>query len=201
MSEIILYPTETVYALGVNPFDRAAWHALCDLKGRHGDQTASWLLPTVEDIGFYGEITPAAQEYIKTYLPGPLTIVLKAKSHVPNDVQALDGTVSFRVSADPVTQAFIKEYMDIHNVPLTCTSANVHGQPTMGTPQDIASQFGDKVQLITQIIDDGPRFGRASTIVRCVGDTVTVLREGSIHLRLSESPISISSNYVGSSWR
>lgn len=201
MSEIILYPTETVYALGVNPFDRAAWQSLCDLKGRHGDQTSSWLLPTVEDIGFYGEITPAAEEYIKTYLPGPLTIVLKAKSHVPNDVQALDGTVSFRVSADPVTQAFIQEYMDIHNVPLTCTSANVHGQPTMGTPQDIAAQFGDKVQLITKIIDDGPRYGRASTIVRCVGDRVTVLREGSIHLRLRETPIAIGSNYVGSSWR
>jgi tRNA threonylcarbamoyl adenosine modification protein (Sua5/YciO/YrdC/YwlC family) len=182
MSEIILYPTETVYALGVNPFDREAWHALCELKGRHGYQTSSWLLPGVEDIAIYAKVTPKAQELIDQYMPGPFTIVLKAKDYLPREVQALDGTLSFRVSSDLVAQDLITEYMAIHNAPLTCTSANRHGQPTMMTPQSIADQFGDKVQMITKIIDDGPRAGQPSTIVRCVGDTVTILRQGSIQL-------------------
>lgn len=183
MSEIILYPTETVYALGVNPFDREAWHDLCELKGRHGNQTASWLLPSVEDIALYAKITPQAQDLIDQYMPGPFTIVLKAKDYLPSEVQALDGTVSFRVSSDPVTQEFIAEYMATHDAPLTCTSANCHGQPTMMTPQSIVEQFGDKVQMISKIIDDGPRFGQPSTIVRCVDDVVTILRSGSIDIK------------------
>lgn len=190
MSEIILYPTETVYALGVNPFDRVAWHDLCELKGRHGYQTASWLLPSVEDIAIYAKITPKAQELIDQYMPGPFTIVLKAQDYLPREVQALDGTVSFRVSSDPVTQEFISEYMAARNAPLTCTSANLHGQPTMMTPQDIAEQFGDKVQMISSIVDDGPRFGSPSTIVRCVDDVVTILRQGSVELKKS-LPVSL----------
>ena len=182
MSEIILYPTETVYALGVNPFDRTAWHDLCELKGRHGHQTASWLLSSVEDIALYAKVTPRAQALIDQYMPGPFTIVLAAKDYLPREVQALDGTVSFRVSSDPMTQELITEYMATHNAPLTCTSANLHGQPTMITPQSIVDQFGDKVQMISSIVDDGPRFGRPSTIVRCVDDVVTILRAGSISI-------------------
>lgn len=196
MSEIILYPTETVYALGVNPFDRAAWNELCELKGRRGDQTASWLVPSVEDIAFYAEVTPEAKELMERYLPGPLTIVLKAKSHIPRDVQALDGTVSFRVTSDPVAAELIKEYMATHDVPLTCTSANVHGQPTMSTPEGIAAQFGDRVQQISKIVDDGPRIGRPSTIVRCVDGHVTVLRKGSIPLKSSEAASVVHSGYL-----
>lgn len=188
MSEIILYPTETVYALGVNPFDRAAWHELCELKGRHGDQTASWLVPTVEDIAFYAEVTEDAKELMERYLPGPLTIVLKAKSHIPRDVQALDGTISFRVTSDPVAAELIKEYMGTYDVPLTCTSANVHGQPTMSTPQAIVEQFGEDAKHISKIIDDGPRISPPSTIVRCVDEHVTVLRQGSISITLPERP-------------
>ncbi len=190
MSEIILYPTETVYALGVNPFDRVAWHDLCELKGRQGNQTASWLLPSVEDIAIYAKITPKAQELIDQYMPGPFTIVLKAKDYLPREVLALDGTVSFRVSSDTITQELINDYMATHNAPLTCTSANRHGQPTMITPQSIAAQFGDKVQMITKIVDDGPRVGQPSTIVRCVDDVVTVLRQGSIEI---EKPVAVAS--------
>ncbi len=190
MSEIILYPTETVYALGVNPFDRVAWHDLCELKGRQGNQTASWLLPSVEDIAIYAKITPKAQELIDQYMPGPFTIVLKAKDYLPREVLALDGTVSFRVSSDTITQELINDYMATHNAPLTCTSANRHGQPTMITPQSIAAQFGDKVQMITKIVDDGLRVGQPSTIVRCVDDVVTVLRQGSIEI---EKPVAVAS--------
>ena len=190
MSEIILYPTETVYALGVNPFDRVAWNDLCELKGRHGHQTASWLLSSVEDIAIYAKITPKAQELIDQYMPGPFTIVLKARDYLPREVLALDGTVSFRVSSDPVTQELIADYMATHNAPLTCTSANRHGQPTMVNPQSIATQFGDQVQMISKIIDDGPRVGQPSTIVHCVDDVVTILRHGSIEIAQT-APIAV----------
>lgn len=182
MSEIILYPTETVYALGVNPFDKKAWEELCALKGRSGEQAVSWLVRDVADIEKYAVITPKARELIEKYLPGPLTIILAAKSTVPKAAQALDGTVSFRISPDKKAQNLIAGYMKNHGVPLTCTSANIHGMPTPPTPREIITQFGKTADNITQIIDDGPRSGKPSTLVRVVDDSVTVLRQGEIVL-------------------
>jgi tRNA A37 threonylcarbamoyladenosine synthetase subunit TsaC/SUA5/YrdC len=56
----------------------------------------------------------------------------------------------------------------------------VSGLATLGTTGEILQQFGAKANLITKIVDGGPRKGLASTIVRVIGDEVTVLREGDI---------------------
>ncbi|HEY0964274.1 MAG TPA: L-threonylcarbamoyladenylate synthase [Candidatus Paceibacterota bacterium] len=182
MSEIILYPTETIYALGVNPFDEEAWSALCELKSREETQSASWLVRNAADIETWGVVTPAARQLIQRYLPGPLTLVLTAKDTVPKHAQAKDGTVSFRISDDEVAALLIRDYMSKHEVPLTCTSANVHGMEPEASVRDILAQFGERAKMITKIVDDGPRNGEASTIVRCVGDATEVLRQGAIVL-------------------
>lgn len=180
MSEIILYPTETVYALGVNPFDRRAWDTLCALKGRGHNQTASWLVRSIDDVKDYAEVTPEAYTMMRLHLPGPLTVILKAKSIVPKKAQALDGTVSFRISSDPFAQKLIEEYMAVYDAPLTCTSANLHGMPTMSSVADILEQFSDKASLITKIVDGGVRNAQPSTIVRIVDNKVSILRQGSV---------------------
>jgi L-threonylcarbamoyladenylate synthase len=183
MSEIILYPTETVYGLGVNAFSREDWARLCELKGRSENQTASWLVRSVADIDRLAVVTEAARQIMETYLPGPLTVVLMAREIVPRYCRAADGTCSFRISSDPMAQALIADYMkQSAGVPLTCTSANVHGQPTLSTPAEIQSQFGERKHSITKIVDGGTRNGQSSTVVRCVGDTVAVLRQGPIVL-------------------
>lgn len=183
MKELILYPTETVYGLGVNAFDVEAWQRLCVLKGRSEKQTASWLVRERADIERLGVVTDKAKRLIETYLPGPLTVVLKATEVVPAYCKAVDGTVSFRISSDPLAQQLIFEYMKKSGgVPLTCTSANVHGEPTLHTVTEIVEQFGERKNVITRVIDDGKREGQASTVVRCIGDRLEVLREGVIKL-------------------
>lgn len=182
MTDVILYPTETVYALGVNPFDKKAWHTLCTLKGRSDQQAMSWLVRNVDDIEKFAVVTETAREIIEKYLPGSVTVILEANSSVPKNVQALDGTVSFRISPDPKAQHLIEGFMSYHGMPLTCTSANVHGLPTKEAPKEIIEQFGVKADMITQIVDDGPRSGTPSTIVRIIGDEVTVLRQGEVQI-------------------
>jgi L-threonylcarbamoyladenylate synthase len=182
MSDVILYPTETVYALGVNPFDKKAWSTLCALKGRSEQQAMSWLVRDINDIEKYAKITPRARKIIESHLPGPLTIILEAKSTVPKSSQALDGTVSFRISSDKKAQNLIAGYMKNHGTPLTCTSANLHGEATRNTTKEIIEQFGKNADLITQIIDDGPRFSTPSTIVRVIQDKVMILRQGEVKL-------------------
>lgn len=177
---IILYPTETLYALGANALDVAALQKLYLLKGREREKVASWLVRNVADIRTYAEVPSAAEKIAARFLPGSLTLVLRVKDFLPDDVVAPDRTIGFRVSDDPMTEKIVEAFMEEYDAPLTCTSANVSGAPTFATPGEILQQFGQKAQMIEEIHDDGPRKGLASTVVRVVDNEVTVLREGAV---------------------
>lgn len=177
---MILYPTETIYALGVNALDDAALAVLFRLKGRDERQTVSWLVRDMGDVARYAEVGPLAVKIAEQFLPGPLTLVLQAKSTVPASRQAPDRTIGFRISSDPFAQQLIADFMAEHNAPLTCTSANVSGQATLSTPAEIFNQFGERASMIERVIDDGPRAGAASTVVKIAGNEMTILRQGTI---------------------
>ena len=183
MSDIILYPTETLYALGVNALDTSALTALYKVKGRDASKVSSWLVRTTDDIAQYAVLSDAAATIAERFLPGKLTLVLPTHESVPRDVVAADGTIGFRISKDPVAKELVDTYMREQNAPLTCTSANVSGAPAFPTVSEILQQFGDRAKLITKVLDDGPRKGLASTVVRVIDDEVTVIREGEISER------------------
>lgn len=183
MADIILYPTETLYALGVSALEREELDALYALKGRDAEKVSSWLVRSLEDIERYAKLDGAARKIAEHFLPGQLTLILKTRDEVPRAVVAADGTVGFRISNDSVAQDLVDVFMEERNAPLTCTSANASGAPTFSTVGEILQQFGERAQMIAQVIDDGPRKGLASTVVRVVDDEVTVLREGEISER------------------
>lgn len=186
---MILYPTETIYALGVNALDEAEVARLFQLKGRDERQTVSWAVRDISDIEQYAMIDEVARQIIERWLPGSLTVVLPARKNVPANRAAPDNTVGFRILPDPVGRQVVADFMEEHGVPLTCTSANVSGMPTLPTPAEIAEQFqqyhGANSSIDWTIYDDGPRTGVASTVVRIVDGEVTILREGAV----SESDI------------
>jgi len=182
MAEIILYPTETVYALGVNPLDKKAWLELCALKQRSDSQPASWLVRDIDDIRRYAEVGDVATRLIERCLPGPITLVLPEKDTVPDWARDKNGMKSFRISSDPKAQAVIAEYMKTHDTPLTCTSANVHRQSTHPTVAEILQQFGPSADAITQVIDGGRRREMASTVVSVENDHLQILRVGPVSI-------------------
>lgn len=177
---MILYPTETLYALGVNALDEAELNTLYTLKERDKSKVASWLVRSVDDIEKYAVLPECAVSIAERFFPGSLTLILKAKVHVPNGIIAHDRTIGFRISSDTTAQKIIADFMEKYDAPLTCTSANVSGAPTLGTVGEILQQFGEKASMITTVVDDGPRKGLASTIVRVIDDEITILREGEI---------------------
>ncbi len=180
---MILYPTETIYGLGVNALDDAALEALFHLKGRDERQTVSWGVRNLADIETYAEVSETARRLIEAFLPGPLTLVLPATENVPLDRQAPDRTIGFRIPGDVVAQQTIADFMATHGAPLTCTSANVSGEAVPETPAAILEQFaaaGRDTSVITQVVDDGPRHGVPSTVVRVIGATITIHREDAI---------------------
>jgi tRNA threonylcarbamoyl adenosine modification protein (Sua5/YciO/YrdC/YwlC family) len=177
---VLLYPTETLYALGVNAIDPAALRTLFALKGRDESKAASWLVPSIAQISEYAAVDEIATRIAARFLPGPVTLVLPALPHVSDDVTSPDRTIGFRVSSDPMAQTIIDAFYAQHGAPLTCTSANRSGQPTLNTVAEILQQFGPQADQITEIHDDGPRKGLASTVVRVVGEQYEVLREGAV---------------------
>lgn len=177
---VVLYPTETLYALGVNALDFEALQKLYTLKGRDSEKVSSWLVRDITDIERYAELSESARKIAQRFLPGSLTLVLKVKAALSDKVVAPDRTIGFRMVNDPITKEIIHAWMTEYDAPLTCTSANVSGAPTFSVPGEILQQFGEKAQMIEEIHDDGPRKGLASTVVRVIGETIEVLREGEI---------------------
>lgn len=180
---MILYPTETIYGIGVNPFDTAAMEELFDLKGRDERKVSAWLVRTIEDIEEYAVLSDRARIIAKKFLPGPLTLVLPAKDTVPTSLQSDEGTIGLRISADPLAQSLIERFFEEHNAPLTCTSANVSGFTTANTPEEIIGQFKTarpKFTGFTEVIDGGKRGGLASTVVKVIDSEISVVRSGAI---------------------
>jgi L-threonylcarbamoyladenylate synthase len=177
---LILYPTETIYALGALALDDGAIARLYATKGREEGKPVSWLVRDIGDIEQYARLDAVAASIAERFLPGPLTLVLEARPEIPRQFTSIDGTIGFRISSDPVAQAVIADVMKEYVMPLTCTSANVSGLPTLSTPQEILEQFGPCSASIKTVHDAGIRQGVPSTVVRVSNGQITVLREGAI---------------------
>ena len=175
-----LYPTETVYGLGVNVFDAQALHDLYVLKGRSSDKQASWLVRDFTDIERYAEVSSKAVKIAERFLPGPLTLILPLNADTITAHNLDIQTVGFRISSDPYARKLIANFMSEYNAPLTCTSANVSGMPTLATPQEIFVQFAERVSMIDTILDGGPRQGVASTVVSVIHNECKIIRQGTI---------------------
>jgi L-threonylcarbamoyladenylate synthase len=163
---IILYPTDTLYGLGVDAQNTEALGRLRNLKGREKKKPISVIVADVESLAAHAEVHPSALWYAKRYLPGALTLVLPGREHLPKEVM-LNDAIGVRIPDDPFALALAVEF----GAPYTATSANTSGIPTPATANEIIRQFGTLAPEIDLIIDAGPR---ASVL----GSTVITFREG-----------------------
>ncbi|HMO78248.1 MAG TPA: L-threonylcarbamoyladenylate synthase [Candidatus Paceibacterota bacterium] len=178
--ELILYPTESVYGLGVNPFSKEALQRLYELKGRSETKPVSWLVRDLADIERYAEVNDVVRKLAQHFLPGPLTLVLELRSKY-SQYGAPDGTVGFRVSSDKVASTLVQDWFEMHKAPLTATSANLSDLPTPAATEEILTQFGENRHLITRVVDGGPRTGAPSTVVKVSNDgELQIIRESGI---------------------
>ncbi len=173
---IVLYPTDTVYGLAVDAENGEALQRLKELKGRDAKKPISILVGDISMMEMYADVPDTARTLAEKHLPGALTLVLRAKETVSKEI-AEDGTVGVRIPKDEfclaLSEAFGKAY--------TTTSANVAGEPTLSTVEEILAQFGEKKSAIALVVDDGLRnSGVSSTVVSCTGEVPEVLREGAL---------------------
>lgn len=172
---IVAYPTETLYGLGVDPFQEQALERLYELKGR---PTAMPVSVLVRDIAMLEELVqdvprPAAR-LIEAFLPGPLTLVLRGRPHLPKRLTAGTGKIGVRVSAHPL----MEHLFSWHPAPITTTSANPTGRPGARDARTVLAYFPRGIDCI---LDAGPAAGGiGSTVVDVTGPECLILREGAI---------------------
>jgi L-threonylcarbamoyladenylate synthase len=163
---IMLFPTESVYGLGVDSQKAEAIERLYDLKGRPKEKPFQWLVHDVsvvkENSGLWNE---TIERITKKFWPGPLTFVLSAKN---------GEWIGWRIPKNEWLLQLLKKL----NRPLIATSANPSGQPTPNEFQKALIPFEDKIELA---VDGGlPGLGTASTVVQWDSDQLKILREGAI---------------------
>lgn len=173
---IVLYPTDTLYGLGVDATNPEAVMCLFELKGRDEGKPTSIMVSDIAMMERYADVTPLARRLVEKFLPGKLTIVLNAND-LPDVLTAGTGTVGVRIPDHKEALALVREW----GTPVTATSANVSGMETKHSVAEILEQFGEKASMITRIIDDGILPPSApSTVVDARGEELIIIREGAI---------------------
>jgi L-threonylcarbamoyladenylate synthase len=183
--ELIIYPTDTLYAVGCLAWDEEAVRRLRDAKGRDREKP----LPVIaSDLGQARALASAwpesAARLADAFWPGPLTLVLEAVRTLPGALLSGLPTVAVRVPDSETARTLAQEAG-----PLVSTSANLAGEPP-STAVDLALQALPGVELV---LDVGPLEGTPSTIVDVSGTfgRVAVLRQGRISLDRIETVMGI----------
>jgi len=174
---VIGYPTETVYGIGCDPFNRDAVGRIYDIKQRPQSMPLLLLISGRGMLrGLVSEIPPVAEDLMRDFWPGPLTIVFRSSGRIPPPVSSDRGTVALRDSGLP----FISELIGRLGFPLVSTSANLSGSPPARSAGEVMSLFGGRLDLVV----DGGKSPSAepSTVVDVSDGKVKVLREGCIKL-------------------
>lgn len=174
---VVAFPTETVMGLGVVFDNYEAYNHLNKLKGRPEDKPYTMMLGDIKDIEKYAYINSDAKKIIDTYMPGPITILLKAKENVPNYVTHGTNIIGIRVPDFDILNKFLK----IVKKPLLAPSANPSGMPPALNPEKVSIYFNKTLEYIINYNSKGEL---PSTIVDLSKDKPIILREGNIKKEL-----------------
>ena len=172
---VVAFPTDTVYGIGASLNHPDALARIYDVKGRAQDKPIPILVSRADVISTLVEdADPDLVVLAHRFWPGPLTVILRARADLPAEVKAPDGTCGIRIPNHSVPLAIAQA----NGGAIATTSANKSGEPAATQAATIRDSLGDELDLI---LDGGIAPGStASTVIRREGDTISVIREGSV---------------------
>jgi len=175
--QVLGMPTDTFYGLAADPFNLRAVDRIYEIKSRNRHKPLSLLIESVEQAEYLAK--PLPDEFYllaEKFWPGPLTLVVPASATLPLKVTANTGNIAVRIPASEIAIAVIRAA----GVPVTATSANLHGAPECTNAEAVRLQFEGALPII---VDGGPSpLSTLSTIVGLFdsGRRWRLMREGAI---------------------
>ena len=173
---LVAFPTDTVYGVGALAFDGKAVESIYAAKDRPVEKAIPILIGEPEDLDKVTvDVPPIAAKLAARFWPGPLTLVVPKHPNLP-DIVSAGPTVGVRVPDHPVARALLRAAG-----PMAVTSANVSGQASPKTAEEVFSQLNGRIPLI---LDGGETPGGIpSTVVNCLGTEPVILREGPVTMK------------------
>ena len=168
-----IIPTDTVYGLCTNALNREGIKRIYRIKRRDIKKPLVLFVKDKGEIEKYGVVNDTAKKLIDSFIPGPITIVLKRREGAPKiSLRDID-TIGIRIP----DEEFVINLLRNLDFPLATTSANLSGEET---PKDISSLKKSFSGIVDFIVDGGEKGGTPSTVVSIIGEDVKILREGRI---------------------
>jgi len=170
---LVVYPTDTLYGLGCDPYNQEAVLKAFRVKGRTG-KPFPLLVSSLEKARRLGYFPPAALKAAKKFWPGALTLVLRRKPEAPSCLGGDPSLIGLRVPRHPIALSLI----ELCGGALVGTSANLTGETPPKTAEEAAAQLGGRVDMIL----NGGRtpLGVGSTVVDFSAEKPKVLRRGAV---------------------
>jgi L-threonylcarbamoyladenylate synthase len=172
---LVVIPTDTLYGIAANSLDEGAIKKVYQIKERDLAKPILLLIHDKEQlIGLVKTIPEAGERLIRNFWPGPLTLIFEAAKKLSPSLLGNTSKIAFRQPNNLFLQLLLKET----RVPITGTSANISGQPTLSNVKEIETLLGEGIDLI---IDGGMgNTDKASSIVDVTSLPPTLIREGQI---------------------
>ena len=181
---LVAFPTDTVYGVGALVYDGKAIESIYVAKDRPIEKAIPVLIADAEDMNKVGmDIPDIARRIAARFFPGPVTCIIPKQPTLPSAVSATS-TVGVRVPDHEIARALLRAAG-----PMAVTSANISGQPSPSTAEEVFAQLNGRIELI---VDGGKTPGGVpSTVVDCTSDEIKILREGPISLAEIRSRLQI----------
>lgn len=174
---VVGMPTDTFYGLAVDPVNLRAVESIYEIKSRLKHKPLSLLIADVaQAYELARDLGDAFDALAERFWPGPLTVIVRAGAKLPLRSTAHTGNVALRVPDCAIPRAVVAEF----GLPITATSANLHGAPECTHAAGVRDQIGERIPLI---VDGGPTMGRSHTTIVDIsggGHSWQILREGAI---------------------
>jgi len=178
---VVIYPTETLYGVGVDATNQKAVRKLNIYKRRPAGKPYSIAVSDISMAKKYVFLNNTAKNIYKTFLPGPVTVISKGKHKVTTGIESESGTLGIRIPDYPLIRNIIKLYKK----PITATSANASYKKRPYKIEDILDNLSvSQKRLIDIIINAGKLpHNEPSTVIDTTYDNGTVLRQGDVYLK------------------
>jgi len=173
--EIVAFPTETVYGLGVNAQDEGAVKDLYAVKQRPQEKEFARIICNLEEIGWLlGQVEAPVHQLIERFWPGPLTIVFSGYDGAVAPPGDKKKDIGVRFPDHKVAQDLVR----LSGVPVLATSVNISGGPPATSAGEVLATMGGKIKIV---LDGGPcRLKTPSTVVKISKGSYQILRIGAI---------------------
>ncbi|HPX72171.1 MAG TPA: L-threonylcarbamoyladenylate synthase [Acholeplasmataceae bacterium] len=170
--QVIIFPTDTIYGMGCQLYDKVALERIYEIKKRSHDKDIPVLVSSIVQINVIAKYDSKALRIMQNFWPGPLTLILQSTPDFYNKTG--DKTIAIRIPDHYVTIELINNFG-----PLRTTSVNISGEEPLNKIEDIRKQYGN---VVDHIYGEhvGHYIGIASTIVDISNGSIKLVREGAI---------------------